>query len=77
VEELNFHGIVDCDETIKRLQLQVEPFKVKGVAAKLMINGSSSGTRMFMHGGFMMVKDIFTKVEFVENICQICVRVRL
>jgi hypothetical protein len=42
-----------------------------------MVNGSSPGTQMFVHDGSKMAKNIFTKVEFVENMCRICVRIRL
>jgi hypothetical protein len=30
---------------------------------------------MLVHDGFKMAKDIFVKVEFVENLCQIYIRV--
>jgi hypothetical protein len=58
-KETNFRGSVDCDEARKKLQLHVESCEVKGVAAELMINGSSPSTQMFVHGGFKMAKDTF------------------
>ena len=64
--KLNFRGSIDCDEARKGLQLQVESCEVKKVAAKLMINGSSPGTQMFVHGSFKMTNVIFAKVEIVE-----------
>ena len=77
VVELNFRGSVDRNEENKELQLQVESCEVKGVAAELMINGSSPSIQRFVHDDFKMAKVIFAKVEFVENMCRICVRVRL
>jgi hypothetical protein len=49
----------------------------KEVTTELMINFSIPSIQVFRHGGFKIAKVIFTKVEFVENMCQICVRVRL
>ena len=46
--------------------MQVESCEVNRVAAKLMINGSSPGTQMFVHGSFKMAKVIFAKVKIVE-----------
>ena len=66
VEELNFRGSFDCGETMKGLRLQVESREVKRVAAELMVNGSSPGTRRIGHDGFKMAEVIFVKVEFVR-----------
>jgi hypothetical protein len=49
----------------------------KGVTTELIINYSIPSIQMFEHHGFKMANVIFTKVEFVENMCGICVRVRL
>ena len=46
--------------------MQVESCEVKRVAVELMINGSSLGTQMFVHGSFKMTKVIFAKAEIVE-----------
>jgi len=45
--------------------LQVESCEAKGVAAKLMINGSSPSIQRFVHDDFKMAKFIFAKVEIV------------
>ena len=69
VEELNFSWeSFDCGETRKGLRLQVESCEVKRVAAELMVNGSSPGTRRIGHDGFKMAEVIFVNVEFV-GIC--------
>jgi hypothetical protein len=56
--------------------LQVESCEVMEVAVKLIFNGSSPGTWMFVHGSFKMAKDIFAKVEFdeicVEYVYELC-----
>jgi hypothetical protein len=44
--EISFRG---SNEARKELQLQVESCEVKGVAAELMINGSSLGTQSEGH----------------------------
>jgi hypothetical protein len=60
-KELNFCG---------RINIQMELCQVKEVAPKLMINGSSQGTQIFVCSGFKITNEIFTRVKFVA----ICVK---
>jgi hypothetical protein len=60
----------------------VDSCDVKGVAVEVIINGSSLDTQMFVHVGSKIVKNIFTKVEFVEifiewNMCTSSARVEV